>query len=149
MRSCDTCPGGKGCSAVNLQPVLLSVLNLHASGVTDKFKILFSLGPENELLLEKYDAQVSKACWNRAALLAIAGLITTKSSEEANNEVQSLLNFAVSAFERFPWQVKELVAQAPELYQEICENDTDGKFSKNVSKRTFAKFCKATAFTNE
>ena len=149
MRTCNTCPGGKECAAVNLQPILLRVLSLYASGVTDKFQILFSLGEENELLLEKYDAQVSKDCWSRAALLAIAGLIKAKSSKNWSKDAPSVIGSAVAAFEYFPWQINELVAQAPELYQEICENDLNGTFSSTVSKRTFAKFCKTIAFTDK
>lgn len=146
MRTCDTCPGGKKCAAVNLHPILLHILALYANGVTDKFDILFSLGEENEELLEKYDSQVSKDCWNRAALLAIAGLITTKKSKNWVHDAPALIGSAVAAFERFPWQINELVAQAPELYQEIYENDLNGTFTKVISKRAFAKFCKSLAF---
>ena len=149
MRTCDTCPGGKECAAVNMQPILIRVLSLYASGVTDKFEILFSLGEDNEKLLEKYDSQVSKDCWSRAALLSIAGLITAKSSKKWSNDAPLLISSAVEAFERFPWQISELVRQAPELYQEICENDLSGTFSTNVSKRTFAKFCKTVAYANK
>ena len=146
MRTCDTCPGGKNCAAFNLRPILSRVLDLHASGITDKFDILFSLGEDHEALLEKYDDQVSKDCWNRAALLAIAGLITAKNSEKWSHDTPALISFSVTAFERFPWQINELVAQAPDLYQEICENDQNGTFSTFVSKRAFAKFCKSVAF---
>ena len=146
MRTCDTCPGGKECAAFNLHPILSTVLGLYASGVTDKFDILFSLGEDSEKLLEKYDAQVSKDCWNRAALLAIAGLITAKNPKKWSHDAPALIGSAVTAFERFPWQINELVAQAPELYREICENDPNGTFKTNVSKRAFAKFCKSIAF---
>ena len=149
MRTCDTCPGGKKCAAVNLHPILSSVLALYVNGVTDKFDILFSLGEDNEALLEKYDDQVSKDCWNRAALLAIAELITAKSSKKLIHDAPALISCAVAAFERFPWQINELVAQAPELYQEICENDHNGTFTTIVSKRAFAKFCKAIAFSKK
>ena len=149
MRSCDTCPGGKNCAAINLQPILSRVLTLYARGVTDKFQILFSLGEENETLLEKYNTQVSKDCWSRAALLTIAGMITEKNSKKWNNDTSSLIGHAVAAFEPFPWQINELVAQAPELYQAICENDLSGTFSDKVSKRKFAKFCKTVTFSNK
>ena len=146
MRTCDTCPGGKKCAAFNLHPILSRVVVLYTSGVTDKFDILFSLGEDNEALLEKYDDQVSKDCWNRAALLAIASLITAKSSKKWKQDTPALIGSAVAAFERFPWQMNELVAQAPELYHEICENDKNGTFTTIVSKRAFAKFCTSIAF---
>jgi hypothetical protein len=149
MRTCDTCPGGKNCAAVNLHPILSRVHALYASGVTDKFDILFSLGEDNEALLEKYDDQVSKDCWNRAALLAIAGLLTAKSSKKWMHNAPALIGSAVAAFERFPWQVNELVAQAPELYREVCENDPSRTFTTIVSKRAFAKFCKSVAFAKK
>ncbi len=149
MRTCDICPGGKNCAAVNLHPILSRVHALYASGVTDKFDILFSLGEDNEALLEKYDDQVSKDCWNRAALLAIAGLLTAKSSKKWMHNAPALIGSAVAAFERFPWQVNELVAQAPELYREVCENDPNRTFTTIISKRAFAKFCKSVAFAKK
>ena len=149
MRTCDTCPGGKECAAVNLHPILTHVLGLYADGVKDKFDILFSLGEENEALLEKYDAQVSKDCWTRAALLAIAGLITVKNPKKWSHDAPALIGSAVAAFERFPWQINELIEQAPELYEAICENDPNGTFKTGVSKRAFSKFCKSVAFAKK
>ncbi len=146
MRSCDTCPGGKDCAAVNLHPILLEVLNLYSSGITDKFDILFSLGEENEALLEKYDNQISKPCWTKAALLAIADIITAKESENWSQDAPDLIASAVIAFERFPWQINELVEQAPDLYQAIYDHEPDGAFANGVSKRAFVKFCKTVAY---
>jgi hypothetical protein len=146
MRSCDTCPGGKDCAAVNLHPILLQVLSLYAGGMTDKFDILFSLGEENEALLEKYDDQISKACWTKAALLAIADIITDKNSDNWSDDAPILIASAVTAFERFPWQINELIEQAPDLYQAIYERRPDGEFAAGVSKRAFVKFCKAVAY---
>jgi len=146
MRTCDTCPGGKECAAVNLHPILSHVLGLYAGGVTDKFDILFSLGEENEALLEKYDDQVSKDCWTRAALLAIAEIITAKNSKNWSHDAPDLIGAAVAAFKPFPWQINELVEQAPDLYQAIYEHDPDGAFATDVSKRAFAKFCKSVAY---
>jgi hypothetical protein len=146
MRSCDTCPGGKECAGVNLHPILLKVLILYAGGMTDKFDILFSLGEESEALLEKYDTQVSKDCWTKAALLAIADVITNKDSDNWSEEAPALIASAVAAFERFPWQITELIEQAPDLYQAISEHQSDGTFAADVSKRAFVKFCKTVAY---
>lgn len=146
MRACDTCPGGKECAGVNLHPILLQVLVLYAGGMTDKFDILFSLGEENEALLEKYDNQVSGICWTRAALLAIADIITDKDSDNWSEEAPALIASAIAAFEHFPWQITELVEQAPDLYQAIFERQPDGDFAADVSKRAFVKFCKSVAY---
>lgn len=146
MRSCNTCPGGKDCAAVNLHPILLQVLSLYAGGLTDKFDILFSLSDENEALLEKYDNQVSRTCWTKAALLALADIITAKRSDSWSDDAPALIASAVSAFASFPWQITELVEQAPELYQAIYEREPDGNFATDVSKRAFVKFCKSVAF---
>jgi len=146
MRSCDTCPGGKECAGVNLHPILSQVLGLYVSGVTDKFDILFSLGQDSEDLLEKYDDQVSSECWSKAALLAIADIITNRNSGDWPDDVPALIASAVAAFERFPWQITELVEQAPDLYQAIYERDPDGAFTTEISKRAFVKFCKTVAY---
>ncbi len=147
MRTCDTCPGGKDCAGVNLHPILLQVLSLYTNGVTDKFDILFSLSDEHEALLEKYDKQVSKTCWTRAALLAIADIISGKNSDNWSEDAPALIASAVAAFERFPWQITELVEQAPDLYQAIIEGRSGDTFTSEVSKRAFVKFCKSVAYT--
>ena len=146
MRNCDTCPGNTDCAGTYLHPVLSQVLGLYAAGTTDKFDILFSLGEENEALLEKYDDQISKACWTKAALLAIADIITDKNSDNWSDEAPVLIASAVAAFERFPWQITELIEQAPDLYQAIFERQPDGAFAADVSKRAFVKFCKTVAY---
>ncbi len=143
MRTCETCPGGSDCAGFNLHPVLLQVHALFVGGTTDKFDILFALGEEHEALLEKHDNQLSKACWTRAALLAIADIIAARRGTE---DVPALIASAVSAFERFPWQITELVEQAPDLYQDIIENDPEGPFARDMSKRAFVKICKAVAY---
>lgn len=142
MRSCDTCPGGSDCAAVNLHPILLKVHACYANGMTDKFDILFSLGEESEALLEKYDTQVSRPCWTKAALLALADIIV----EQQDQDIAQLLSSGIKAFERFPWQIPELIEQAPELYQAIIERDPDGPFAADNTKRGFIKICKAVAF---
>lgn len=142
MRSCDTCPGGADCAADNLHPVLMQVHELYRGGMTDKFDILFALGEESVALLEKHDAQVTPPCWTKAALLAIADIIANKPEED----VKELVSSAVAAFSRFPWQIKELVEQAPDLYQAILEKDLNGDFDKKTTKRSLVKTCKAVAF---
>jgi hypothetical protein len=142
MRICDTCPGGSECAGTNLHPILSQVLNLYTQGVTDKFDILFTLGDESEALLEKYNDQISRTCWTRAALLAIADSITKNQPDDVDNLVRT----AIKAFERFPWQISELVEQAPGLYQIIVERDPDGTFSQRTTKRTFMKICKSIAY---
>jgi len=141
MRSCDTCPGSTDCAAVNLHPVLLRVHELYVGGMTDKFEILFSLGEESESLLERYNDQVSKACWTKAALLAIADIIC-----DGNDDTQNLIDSAVTAFQRFPWQLTELVEQGPDLYQAIIERNPDSPLASDMSKRDFVKICKAIAY---
>lgn len=146
VRTCDTCPGGNDCAAVNLHPILVQVHDLHASGLTDKFDILFSLGEESEALLEKYDIQISKVCWSKAALLAIADIITNSNCNNWDSDAPDLIASAVNAFERFPWQINELVEQAAGLYQEICEREPSGQFAAEVSKRAFVKYCKTVSY---
>lgn len=149
MRTCDTCPGATDCAGVNLHPVLLRVHELYAQGVTDKFDILFSLGEESEALLERYDDQVSKACWTRAALLAIADIIADGQRGGGSNDIHALMASAVAAFERFPWQINELVEQAPNLFQVVVERDPESDFAAGMSKRAFVQICKAIAYANK
>lgn len=144
MRSCDTCPGGADCAAVNLHPILLRVHSLYASGMTDKFDILFSLGEESEALLERHDDQVSKVCWTKAALLAMADIISNGPEEAAD-----LIASAVASFEHFPWQITELVEQAPDLYGAIIEQVPQSAFADTMSKRDFVKICKAIAYADK
>lgn len=146
MRSCDTCPGGKDCAGVNLHPILLQVHQLYSQGVTDKFDILFSLGEESEAMLEKYDDQVSKVCWTRAALLAIVDILAETEKNGRPGDTHDLIASAVAAFERFPWQITELVDQAFDLYQAMIERDPESAFAANMSKRDFIKICKAIAY---
>ena len=75
MRSCDICPGGEACAGINLAPILVRVFDLYAAGKTDKFDILFALDEDEEELLETYTSNVSRACWSKAALIAIAEVL--------------------------------------------------------------------------
>ncbi len=72
MRVCDICPGGAACAGINLAPVLVRVFDLYAGGETDKFEILFAPDEDEEELLEIHTTNVSRACWTRATLSAIA-----------------------------------------------------------------------------
>ena len=149
MRSCDTCPGTTDCAGINLHPILLQVHGLYADGVTDKFDILFSLDEASETLLERYDDQVSKACWTKAALLAIADIITAAKDQDKDQDTNTLISTAVAAFERFPWQITELLEQAADLYQAIVERDPESPFATTLSKREFVKICKAIAYPHK
>jgi len=155
MQSCDTCPGNNDCAATNLHPVLVQVFRLFNSGVTDKFDILFSLSPENEALLERFNSMISPDCWSKAALLAIADAITTLSvgldsdddpRDTFSEQTRAVLAVAVDSFERFPWAVSELVKQAPALYQAIIERTAEDDFANRISKRNFVKLCKDVAY---
>lgn len=145
MKTCDTCPGGADCAGLNLHPVLLRVDTLFAAGTTDKFDILFALGEEDEALLERFDGQVSKACWTRAALLAIADILA---DEDEPDRIRARMASSVAAFERFPWQITELVEQAPDLYRAILEHAPDGPFADGLTKRAFVKICKDVAYSD-
>lgn len=142
MKTCDTCPGSTDCAGTNLHPVLSQVLGLYAAGTTDKFDILFALGEENEELLERYTYRVSPDCWTKAALLAIADGAVKMDPDDT----KELLTVAIAAFERFPWNIAELVEQAPDLYQAIIDSRSDDDFAEQVSKRAFVKICKKIAF---
>ena len=78
MRACDICPGGASCAGVNLAPLLVRVFDLYAGGKTDKFKILFDLDEDEEELLEIHTTNVSRACWTRATLSAIAEVLARR-----------------------------------------------------------------------
>lgn len=155
MKSCDTCPGGSKCAGSNMHPVLMRVFELYSGGTTDKFDILFSLGPENEELLERFDAKLSPCCWSKTALLAIADIInasvtgpdsTPPPKASFGARVRAALATAVDSFKQFPWAVKELAEQAPELYQAIMEQTGGDAFAEHMSKRNFGKLCKEVAY---
>lgn len=95
----------KKCAAVNLSPILSDALNTYSNDVTNKFEILLSLGQRNEELLEKFDDQVSKDFWTRVALLAIANIISSKSSSNWAQDSPALISSAVLAFKNFLWKI--------------------------------------------
>lgn len=113
MKACDECPGSEKCSGMNLRPVLVRVFDLYADGTTDKFAILDALDDDDEEILERYTANVSRSCWTKAALLAIVEVVSRLSSVD---QVYKTISTAHAAFSRFPWQVNELVEQAPDLH---------------------------------
>lgn len=151
MISCDDCPSSTQCSGRNLHPVLVRVFDLYASGKTDKFDILFALGPADEELLERYTTRVSHACWTKAALLAIAEVVGRLKDagvppEEAVERLYGTVRTARDAFARFPWRLDELVEQAPDLYDLIVEQCPDAALCEHMNKRAFSKMCKEIAF---
>ena len=152
MQSCDDCPSSINCSGHNLHPVLVRVYDLYDAGMTDKFDILFALGDEDEDILERYTAQVSRACWTKAALLAIVEVVTRLGSEDmppedATRRVHDTVSAARDAFSRFPWRLDALVEQAPVLYALIVEKCPDKMLGDALSKRAFVKMCKDIAYT--
>ncbi len=151
MRSCDKCPGGEACAGTNLAPVLVRVFDLHAGGKTDKFEILFALDEADEELLETHTLDVERACWTKAALGAIAEVMVRREAEikagaEWREAVEETLAAAKVAFADFPWHLPDLVEQAPDLHAEVLARVTGDAFEGAVSKRAFAKLCKAVVY---
>ena len=151
MKSCDICPGGEACAGLNLAPVLVRVFDLYAAGKTDKFEILFSLDEDEEEMLETYTADVRRACWTRAALGAIAEILVRSEADltspaEWRQVVEDTLNTAKAAYENFPWNLPDLVEQAPDLHERVLERVHGDGFGGEISKRFFAKICKATVY---
>ena len=150
MRPCDTCPGGPACAGINLAPVLAEVHALYISGVTDKFEILFALEPESEDLIERYNDKISRDCWTRAALLTIANIISKKEildDGDAGDIARETLGTAIKAFENFPWEVSELLEQAPNLYEAVQDLNPQNGVETKLSKRGFIKLCKEIVYT--
>ncbi|MBT3305958.1 MAG: hypothetical protein HN377_05680 [Alphaproteobacteria bacterium] len=149
MRSCDDCPSAQSCAGNNLHPVLKQVYDLYASGVTNKFEILDALDDNSEDLLERFNDRLVADCWSKAALLAIAEVIeglAARGNENLDQEVRAAVGCAKDAFERFPWQLSELVEQAPDLYQAVLEACPDTDFAETISKRQLVKICKDVAY---
>lgn len=149
MRSCDTCPGGDACAGNCLTPVLVRVFDLYAGGTTGKFEILFALDGDDEALLETYTANVQRACWTRAGLGAIAEVLVRHEAAGRDDwpaVIEDTLAAARGAFARFPWHLPDLVEQAPDLHASVMDRIGGGGFSGAVSKRTFAKACKAVVY---
>jgi hypothetical protein len=134
-----------------LAPVLVRVFDLYAAGKTDKFDILFALDDGDEEILETHTAQVERACWTRAALSAIAEVMVRresniKTSGDWQETVEDTLAKAKAAFANFPWHLPDLVEQAPELHSEVLNRVSGDGFGGAVSKRSFAKLCKAIVY---
>ena len=152
MRTCDTCPGGSECAGDNLAPVLRQIYDLYAAGFTDKFDILFRLSGEAEALFERYNDQVSRICWTKAALEVIAANLVSAGVDDEDKDsgierVRQNLIASVKAFENFPWYVSGLIGQAPDLYETICYLDAGENFSNLFSKRQFVNLCKDVVYS--
>jgi len=150
MRACDNCPGGDACAGNCLTPILVRVFDLYAGGTTDKFEILFALDEDDEKLLETYTANVQRACWTKAGLGAIAELLVRHDRKAAGpgdwpTAIEETLVTARDAFARFPWHLPDLVEQAPDLHETVLGRIGDG-FAGAVSKRAFAKACRAIVY---
>jgi len=151
MRSCDTCPGGEACAGNCLTPILLRVFDLYAGGKTDKFEILFALDAGEEELLETHTLNVQRACWTKAGLSAIAEVLVRCEQVAADGGdwqslIEDTLSTAKGAFARFPWHLPDLVEQAPDLHANVMDRIGGAGFSSAISKRTFAKACRAIAY---
>ncbi len=151
MRSCDNCPGGDACAGNCLTPILVRVFDLYAGGTTDKFEILFALDEDDEALLETYTANVQRACWTKAGLSAIAEILVRQGRDATEGGdwpavIEDTLSTARGAFARFPWHLPDLVEQAPDLHANVMERVSGGGFAGAMSKRTFAKACKAIVY---
>ena len=153
MLACDDCPGSTKCSGYNLHFVLVRVYDLYQSGKTNKFDILFSLSDEDEQLLERYTQNVERACWTKAALLAIVQILTRLSKsgdlppgDDLESIVFETIKSARDSFSSFPWHLEELVEQAPDLYAQIQEQCPDEDMCEQISKRGFVKICKSIAY---
>lgn len=153
MRSCNDCPGSVKCSSVHLYPILVRVYGLYASGTRDKFDILFSLSDEDEAALEQCNAQVSRDCWTKSALLAIGELvgqlaIEGRAMDEVEQGLYDTIRTARDAFAHFPWHLEELVEQSADLYAHIHEQCPDPQLCEHITKRSFMKACKEIAYAH-
>jgi len=147
VQSCDDCPGSVKCISLHLHPILVRVFDLYANGMHDKFDILFSLNDEDEDALEQCDAQVSRDCWTKAALLAIAEVVGRigvdgKILDDVEERLYEAIRTARDAFEHFPWHLEGLVEQAPDLYALIQEQCPAPELCERSTKRAFMKSCK-------
>ncbi len=146
MQSCDDCPGSVKCTSTHLHPILVRVYDLYAAGKHDKFDILFSLDDDDEEALELCNAQVSRTCWTKAALMAIGEVVGRIAEggvpDDAEEQLYNCIRTARDAFAHFPWHLEELVEQAPDLYGLIQEQCEDPQLCKLITKRSFVKACK-------
>jgi hypothetical protein len=150
MRSCNNCPGGTACSGNNLAPVLKHVFELYAGGEKNKFDILFALSEEEEKLLETHTTGVERACWTRAGLVAVTGILIERlASAEQQGSWASLVEQTIAtakdAFADFPWHLPDLVDQAPDLHASLVDQ-MEGDLPQDLSKRAFVKICKTVVY---
>ena len=153
MISCNTCPGGTECAGDSLAPVLAEIYALYAAGTVDKFDILFALSAQSEALFERYNDQLSRICWTRAALEIIADVLVAADHPEGDKNlvcrhIRDVLGVAVNAFEKFPWYVSGLIGQAPDLYEAIKYREPDDGITSRLSKREFVKLCKDVVYVD-
>lgn len=148
MQSCDVCPNSADCAGTNLHPVLVKVFDLYHGGTTDKFDILFALDPADEALLEQYAHRVSRSCWTKAALLAIADIIARQDPDPdaVVADVRGVIGEAVDAFDRFPWNLPNLVDAAPQLLDMIHEASESQALRRGLTRRNFTRMCKDIAY---
>ena len=154
MRTCATCPGGANCAGENLAPVLAEVHALYTAGSRDKFAILFALSAQSEALFERYNDQVSRTCWTKAALETIADALAAFAEANGGGEafddsVRDILRAMVGAFANFPWYVSGLVGQAPDLYETVRHLEKGDIFASRISKRNFVKICKEVVYNEQ
>jgi len=152
VKSCDDCPGSVKCTSVHLHPILVRVYDLYAGGMHDKFEILFSLSDADEQALELCNAQISRDCWTKAALWAIAEVVARIGTDQgmsgqgvpddAEQQVYETVRTASAAFAPFPWSLAELVSQAPDLYDWIHQRCQTDELCERISKRSFMKACR-------
>ena len=151
MKSCDDCPGSVKCTSTLLHPILVQVYDLYSGGMHDKFDILFALDDDDEEALEVCNSRVSRACWSKAALMAIVDVamrtLENGQPRDAERSLFGVIETARDAFSNFPWRLEELVEQAPELYALIQERCETLELSNVVSKRSFVKACKDIAYS--
>ncbi len=153
MLSCDDCPGSVKCTSVHLHPILMRVYGLYAGGMHDKFDILFSLSEDDESALELCNAQVSRHCWTKAALLAIGELVGQlakegRAAEDVEQRLYDTIRTARDAFAHFPWHLEGLVEQSADLYVLIQEQCLALELCERVSKRAFMKACKEIVYAH-
>jgi len=151
LRSCEECPGTNDCAADNLHPILGRVFALWAGGTRDKFEILFALPEEDEELLEKYDYRTSKPCWTKAALMTLADEIVARIAADPESDLQQatrdVMSMGRDAFARFPWNLPDLVDQAPALHQAVLLRCEDGEaVEAQLSRRAFVNICKTVTY---
>ncbi|GAB6054590.1 hypothetical protein JCM17960_34100 [Magnetospira thiophila] len=146
MESCKRCPGADACASENIQPLLEHAYRLHQKGL-DKMEILFAVDDQLEQLVERYTANISANCWNKAAVLALTHILAQadNATETDGAGLESLfrtrLARAVAAFEAFPWNVKDLDRKAAEIYGRLSDLTSQPPLSDRVSQRTFRKIC--------